>query len=251
MNMTIRTPDAEEEKRKAVCLEQLSFDRQDLLMRWPFIGGIIMRMELIAVRDDRLGTAATDGNSIFVDIDFYGSLSKDERLFVLAHEVWHSALLHFARRKDRDARLFNMAADLEIHFALRGEKMREPWVLPHEASWAALPAEEIYERLLKKNRSSNRASADGGSGKNGAGREASPSSKKDGNEGKESSESFDRHIYEGTQCSVTSLPCPAQRWNTCSRRYPKLLSTSVVSPRSPKRITCGSGSKRLTGTNPP
>ena len=197
MNVTMRAPDAEEEKRKAVCLEQLSFDRQELLMRWPFIGGIIMRMELVAVRDDRLGTAATDGNSIFVDIDFYGSLSKDERLFVLAHEVWHSALLHFARRGNRDVRLFNMAADLEIHFALRGEKMREPWVLPHEASWAALPAEEIYERLLKKNRSSNRASADGGSGKNGAGREASPSSKKDGNEGKESSESFDRHIYEG------------------------------------------------------
>lgn len=205
MSMTIRTPDAEEEKRKAVCLEQLSFDRQDLLMRWPFIGGIIMRMELVPVRDDRLGTAATDGNSIFVDIDFYGSLSRDERLFVLAHEVWHSALLHFARRKNRDVRLFNMAADLEIHFALRGEKMREPWVLPHEESWAALPAEEIYERLLKKQRSRNRASADGGAGqagnrKNGTGTGASPSSKKDGKDGKEGekrNESFDRHIYEG------------------------------------------------------
>ena len=201
MSMTIRTPDAEEEKRKAVCLEQLSFDRQELLMRWPFIGGIIMRMELIAVRDDRLGTAATDGNSIIVDIKFYGSLSKEQRLFVLAHEVWHSALLHFARRKNRDVRLFNMAADLEIHFALRGEKMREPWVLPHEESWAALPAEEIYERLLKKPRSPNRPSVSGGAGKNGDGKNGSaagsPPRKKSGDEGKESSGSFDRHIYEG------------------------------------------------------
>ena len=130
MSMTIRTPDAEEEKRKAVCLEQLSFDRQDLLMRWPFIGGIIMRMELVPVRDDRLGTAATDGNSIFVDIDFYGSLSRDERLFVLAHEVWHSALLHFARRKNRDVQLFNMAADLEIHFALGGKRCGNPGCFP-------------------------------------------------------------------------------------------------------------------------
>ena len=208
MNMTIRTPNAKEEKRKAVCLEQLSFDRQELLMRWPFIGGIIMRMELVPVRDDRLGTAATDGNSIFVDIDFYGSLSKDERLFVLAHEVWHSALLHFARRKNRDVRLFNMAADLEIHFALRGEKMREPWVLPHEESWATLPAEEIYERLLKKQRSQDRSSGSGGAGKNGTGAGVSPSPEKDGNDGKGKSESFDRHIYEGDR------PDPAESEGT-------------------------------------
>ena len=207
MNIITRKPNAEEEKRKTVCLEQLSCDRQQLLMRWPFVGGIIMRMELVPVRDDRLGTAATDGNSIFVDVDFYGSLPREQRLFVLAHEVWHSALLHFARRGDRDTRLFNMAADLEIHFALREEKMREPWVLPHEESWAALSAEEIYERLLQKQRSQGQTSKEAGSGKSGTpkkgtgkkdgGAAATPSSKKNDEDGKGTPESFDRHIYEG------------------------------------------------------
>jgi predicted metal-dependent peptidase len=127
MDIKVRHPDAGEEKRKQICPEQLADNRQESLVRWPFIGGIIMRMELVAVRDNRLKTACTDGNTVFVDIDFYSGLSRSERLFVLAHEVWHSVFLHFARKKWRDQNLFNAAADLEIHFALKHEKMREPW----------------------------------------------------------------------------------------------------------------------------
>ena len=101
-SIVIRDTNAAEETRKQICLEQLAQDRQQLLLRWPFVGGVIMRMELVPVRDDRLDTACTDGDSIFVDIDFYSKLTKDERLFVLAHEVWHSVLLHFVRRQKRD-----------------------------------------------------------------------------------------------------------------------------------------------------
>ena len=142
-----RYTNQDEEDRKQVCMEQLAQDRQQLLLQWPFIGGIIMRMELIPVRDDRLDTACTDGDSIFIDIDFYSKLTKDERLFVLAHEVWHSVLLHFARRQNRNSELFNIATDLEIHFTLEDENMHEPFVLPHDKTWGNLSAEEIYERL--------------------------------------------------------------------------------------------------------
>ena len=117
-----RCTNKDEEDRKQVCMEQLAQDRQQLLLQWPFIGGIIMRMELVPVRDDRLNTASTDGDSIFVDIDFYSKLNKEERQFVLAHEVWHSVLLHFARCQNRDRELFNIAADLEIHFTLETRK---------------------------------------------------------------------------------------------------------------------------------
>lgn len=39
-------------------------DRQKLLVRFPFTGGFMMRMELVPVRDCRLRTAATDGERI-------------------------------------------------------------------------------------------------------------------------------------------------------------------------------------------
>lgn len=164
-----RKTNASEEKRKAKCLEQLSQDRQRLVMRWPFIGGLILRLGLVPVRDDRLSTASTNGENIYVDIDFYKRLTAEERQFVLAHEVMHVALMHFNRKQNRDFQRFNYAADLEIHFALLDEAMKEPWVLPHDEAWKGLSAEEIYDRLeslSKKNKGkrgkANKTDASGG-----------------------------------------------------------------------------------------
>ncbi len=137
-------------KRKERTAAALALDRQKLLQRMPFIGGLLMRLDLVPVSDFRLDTAATDGDRIFVDIDFYAKLDAEERLFVLAHEAWHCALVHFARRQERDPKLFNAAADLEIHFVLMDEGLKAPFVLPHEPSWRGLSAEEIYERLQRK-----------------------------------------------------------------------------------------------------
>ncbi len=138
------------ESRKAKVAELLAQDRQKLLMKLPFTGGLTMRLDLVPVSDVRLETASTDGDRIFVDVDFYSKLGAAERLFVLAHEVWHCALLHFLRRQNRDRLLFNVAADLEIHFLLTDEGFEAPFVLPHDPRWKGLSAEEIYERLLKK-----------------------------------------------------------------------------------------------------
>ena len=190
-SIVIRDTNAAEETRKQICLEQLAQDRQQLLLRWPFVGGVIMRMELVPVRDDRLDTACTDGDSIFVDIDFYSKLTKDERLFVLAHEVWHSVLLHFVRRQKRDRDLFNIAADLEIHFCLADEKMREPFVLPHDPDWRGLSAEEIYERLpgfLKNLKQSGKPMGGGMSPSKGDGEDSSAFGNGQGG--------FDKHIYQ-------------------------------------------------------
>ena len=118
--------------RKATIAELLAQDRQKLLMKLPFTGSLVMRLDLVPVSDDRLDTAATDGDRVFVDVSFYSKLTATERLFVLAHEVWHCALLHFLRRQDRDRTLFNVAADLEIHFLLTDEGLEAPFVLPHD-----------------------------------------------------------------------------------------------------------------------
>ena len=168
--------------RKAKTLELLAQDRQKLLTKLPFTGSLVMRLDLVPVSDERLPTAATDGDRIFVDIDFYAQLTAEERLFVLAHEVWHCALLHFLRRGDRNQMLFNIAADLEIHFLLTDEGLKAPFVLPHDPNWKGLSAEEIYERLKKGKPQSNRY---GRRGDAGDGRES---------EHIKGTTSFDRHL---------------------------------------------------------
>ena len=137
-------------ERKRQTREDMFTKRAHLLQKMPFLGALMMRLELVATHDCRLPTAATNGDKIYVDIDFYRALADEERLFVLAHEAWHCALMHFARRQNRDRDLFNVATDLEIHFLLTREKLKAPFVLPHEESWDGLSAEQIYAELEKQ-----------------------------------------------------------------------------------------------------
>ena len=62
-------------KLKKATYASMCQDRQKLLVRFPFTGGILMRMEFVPVRDRRLRTAATDGDRVFMDIAFCAGLS--------------------------------------------------------------------------------------------------------------------------------------------------------------------------------
>ncbi len=148
--MQTRLPNQLEQARKQKILAQAEADRGQLLLFQPFIGSLIMRMDIIPVCDFRLNTAATDGSNIFIDSKFYAGLDPDERLFLLAHEVWHCVFLHFARRMDRKKERWNIAADLEIQFAMEQEHMKNPCPLPYKNEWQKLNAEEIYDRLTGK-----------------------------------------------------------------------------------------------------
>ena len=143
--------DEELKKLKKVTLGQMGQDRQRLLVRFPFTGGIMMRLELVPVRDCRLRTAATDGKHVFMDIDFYSKLSQADRLFVLAHEVWHCVYLHMLREQNRDHHRFNVASDMEVNRMLVKEGLPKlASGLYPKPEWDSLSAEEIYE-LLDKN----------------------------------------------------------------------------------------------------
>ena len=140
---------SKDDKIKELTLRSMEQDRQKLLMRQPFIGMILMHLDFVPITSG-CRTACTDGSRVFMNCQFYAKLDLEERLFVLAHETWHCVLLHFARRQNRNHHKFNIATDLEIHFILQKEKMKEPFVLPHDPEWDGLSAEEIYEKLGHK-----------------------------------------------------------------------------------------------------
>ena len=139
---------SKDDKIKELTLRGMEQDRQKLLMRQPFIGMILMHLDFVPITSG-CRTACTDGSRVFMNCKFYAQLDLEERLFVLAHETWHCILLHFARLQNRNPEKFNIATDLEIHFILQKEKMKEPFVLPHDPAWDGLSAEEIYEKLGK------------------------------------------------------------------------------------------------------
>ena len=65
---------APDPKRKARVARALERTRFDLLRRFPFVGNLAMRLDLVPVMDDRLRTASTDGRRVFFDCAFFSSL---------------------------------------------------------------------------------------------------------------------------------------------------------------------------------
>ena len=190
---------------KSNALNILLETRRKLLNNYPFLGSIAMSMDVVPVRDKALITAATDGSSIYFDIDFLSKLSDDEQMFVFAHEIWHAALCHMIRKESRDSMTFNIAADLEVNQLLVADGLTpiKDCILPETlANKIKLPknesAENYYELLQKladkqvnnnsSGNNSNRMSSNGSSSSN--------SNSKCKNSNQNNPKQIDKHIYK-------------------------------------------------------
>ncbi len=136
-----------EQQQKKQMLRLLEQDRVRLLVQQPFIAALAMRMDLKPVIDARMTTAATDGRDLYFSVPFMQELKLQERLFIMAHEVWHCAALHFARRGTREAERWNVAIDHEVNHILvkQGMTMPEGGILFPRLADAN--AERVYELL--------------------------------------------------------------------------------------------------------
>ncbi len=150
-----KNPDPTDNSRiieaKEKCMDAAIWARCQLLQQQPFVGLVALHLSIVPVCDYRLRTAATDGNSIFLDCRYFLSLPPPQQIFVIAHQVWHLVFRHFLRQQGRGQERWDAATDLEIQFALEpAEYMEAPYSLPFDQDWRGLPAEEIYELLKRK-----------------------------------------------------------------------------------------------------
>jgi predicted metal-dependent peptidase len=98
----------------------------------------------------KVPTAATDGRTIFVNPDFFATLTTAEQDAVLTHEVLHAALLHVPRRGGRDGKLWNIAADIVINGMLAKQRYDLPAGGLRNQQLEHLSVEEVYEKLLQQ-----------------------------------------------------------------------------------------------------
>ena len=218
-------------------LESLCMDRYNLLMAFPFVGNIMMRMELVPTRDVTIRTAATNGSKIYFDMDFYDRLTHNERTFVLAHEVFHCVLLHLVRQNARDHDLWNMAIDMEVNYMLKnqrdvvssgGDCFTPPkFVLLPPKELEGKAAEVIFEWLLKQKKKNNLQQAlqqcagmnGDGSGRNKGSSSSSSSGSsngqmQNGNKSGKLEGQFDNHTFEGSdgQAEDGKSNWPTDKW---------------------------------------
>lgn len=122
--------------------------RTRLLLNHPFFGTLVCSTPI--VEDRSVPTAATDMTSIFYNPDFFGSISTDEVLGVMAHEIMHIVLKHGLRREGRNPKLWNYACDYAINPVLIDSGFKLPDGCLLDAKYCGLSAEVIYEQLQQQ-----------------------------------------------------------------------------------------------------
>ena len=96
---------------------------------------------------DQCKTMATDGECLFVNPDFAAKITDEEMRGVIAHECLHVMLKHHARRGQRDAKRWNVAADYAINTELTKDGFKLPAGGLVDPQYDGMSAEQIYDRL--------------------------------------------------------------------------------------------------------
>jgi predicted metal-dependent peptidase len=112
----------------------------------PFFGTLALFADLRMT--DQIPTAATDGKRIWFNPKFIDKLEMPALCGLVAHELLHAALRHGSRRRERDALLWNIAADVVVNGMIRADT---GYSLPEGGvempKLAHLSVEEVYEQL--------------------------------------------------------------------------------------------------------
>ena len=129
--------------------------KRKMLAKYPRFGSEIAVANIEFKDNLKYHTAATDGKNIYVDPNYFETLSENDRLFTIAHEIMHIKFMHMFRLKDksgvkRDPELWNIATDAIINANLErdGFTIKEGYVnMPEALDYSA---EEFYQKLLQE-----------------------------------------------------------------------------------------------------
>jgi predicted metal-dependent peptidase len=132
-------------------IDKIIVARVGLLLRHPFFGNMATRLK-IEEGSEWMGTAATDGRTIYFNREFFEPLSVKQVEFVIAHEILHNVFDHMSRREGRNPRIFNIAADYCVNGQLVrdriGEHNIEGITIFHDSKYYGMGAEEVYDKIF-------------------------------------------------------------------------------------------------------
>jgi len=98
--------------------------RTSLVLDHPFFGSIALRLRVL--EDPTCQSMWVDGKTMGYNPKFVDTLTLDETIFIVCHEVMHLVLMHDIRRGDRDHTKWNMAGDYSINWIVREAGFKFP-----------------------------------------------------------------------------------------------------------------------------
>ena len=215
--------------------------RGELFSQHPFWSIISARLKDVVVcngtyRGMPLPTAATDGEVIMVNAQWFLGLPAESRKPTFLHEVGHNALGHPFRRGDRDCRLWNESCDYELNLILKELGYSIPkWLC--DDKYKGMSAERIHSILLKEREEQEEEPPDnpgedpedGGSGEGGTEESGDPSEDLEGNDEGSQSDDSKGESATGDDDSPAPGDCdePGQIWDPTSPEGDPLTKEEV------------------------
>ena len=126
-------------------LKRIQRARTAMLIDMPFFG--VLALQLKVIESTLNSTAWTDGRQMGFNPAFVATLTQDQLIGLIAHEVMHPACGHNWREDGRDHKRWNAACDYAINpiIAAAGLKLPDGGLLDQQ--YAGKSAEWIYDRL--------------------------------------------------------------------------------------------------------
>lgn len=121
--------------------------RIQLMLRHNYLASATARLRFRVIDEPWCKTMATDGFNIFVNEEFASSLTEEEVIGVIAHEVMHCVLGHIDRRGDRRHDIWNIAIDYATNLMLTNAGVTLPKIGLLDQSYKGMTAEDIYLKL--------------------------------------------------------------------------------------------------------
>jgi predicted metal-dependent peptidase len=140
------------------CRDLIVQSRTKMLLRQPFFGQLIMKLNIVNA-DRWCETVATDGENFYYNCNFVKSMFKEpmglKRLdYMFGHIILHICFEHIHRGFDKNAEIWDLATDIVVNNTLNECKnmgSKPDFITRFDSSLETYSAEEIYDMLIKKN----------------------------------------------------------------------------------------------------
>lgn len=119
-----------------------------LMLKFPYWSELYYGMTIYG--DANIPTLCTDGRNMWVNPEFWKTLTLPLKVSALAHEVGHKMLLHCSRRGHRHPMLWNIAADYVVNAILaeNGFELGKDWLF--EEKYIGWSVEAVYHDIEQK-----------------------------------------------------------------------------------------------------
>ncbi len=101
--------------------------------------------------DDAVDLAEIHDKTLHISPEYFSSIDEEERFSFILHQILHLSLGHIGRAKDRNQKLWNVAADIVANNIIHAEtKLPIAQATAKDFRYSGYSAEKVYAILLKE-----------------------------------------------------------------------------------------------------